>query len=303
IVGYLLNWGLFGSLTIQFSLSLDLYYRAFPNDRPVYKWLVYGVYIIEFVQTMLITYAAFTTFGYGFGDRGALHDIRFEWLTVPVMGGLVGFIGQAFYAYRLYVLSKSRWFPALSTLVALTSIVASFVTGSFAFKAGSNLSTLATPRKVASGVWLGASALNDIIITICLTYYLWKHDSQWRQTHTLIIKLIRLTIETGSVTAFVAIADFGLLVGLPGKTYFITAGVLLPKLYANSMFAVLNSRFQIVGGRGYTTSMDIMWGSSLTRYHGAPDSGQGPIVSIRREVFADRELDDLVKISSTTVSS
>jgi hypothetical protein len=37
---------------------------------------------------MLMTYAAFATFGYGFGDLSALRDVRLEWLTVPVMSGL-----------------------------------------------------------------------------------------------------------------------------------------------------------------------------------------------------------------------
>ncbi|KAJ7239866.1 hypothetical protein C8J57DRAFT_1563201 [Mycena rebaudengoi] len=299
IVGYLLNWGLFGSLTVQ----LYLYYRAFPHDRLVNKWLVYTVYTIEFVQTMLITYAAFSTFGYGFGDPAALRDLRLEWLTVPVMSGCVSFIGQSFYAYRLYVLSKSPWLPVFCVVIALLSAIASFVTGSFAFKAGSNLSVLATPRKIASGVWLGTSALNDIIITICLAYYLWKHDSRFRHTHALIVKLIRLTIETGSVTALVAIIDFVLLLGFPGKHYFIAAGIILPKLYANSMFAVLNSRFQIVGGRGYSSSGNIMSGSSFIRNagNGGPDThpGPAPVVSIRKEVFEDRELDDLVSKTNT----
>lgn len=50
--------------------------------------VVYGVYIVEIVQTILITHDAFSDFGFGFGNIEAVKDIQFEWLTVPVMSGL-----------------------------------------------------------------------------------------------------------------------------------------------------------------------------------------------------------------------
>ncbi|KAK0495093.1 hypothetical protein EDD18DRAFT_1030588, partial [Armillaria luteobubalina] len=62
-----------------------LYYLAFPNDRQLIKYLVYGIYIVEFVQTMLITHDSFAMFGYGFGDIDTLTDIHFNWFTVPVL--------------------------------------------------------------------------------------------------------------------------------------------------------------------------------------------------------------------------
>lgn len=68
--------------------STDLYYEAFPNDRLVNKCLVYTVYTLELVQTILITQAMFATFGFGFGDPGALVKANFAWLAVPIMAGL-----------------------------------------------------------------------------------------------------------------------------------------------------------------------------------------------------------------------
>ncbi|KAK0226626.1 hypothetical protein IW262DRAFT_1363258, partial [Armillaria fumosa] len=107
IVAYLLHWGLFGTLSVQ----LYLYYLAFPMDRKFTKYLVYGIYIIEFAQTMIFTYDAFATFGYGFGDIEALTGMYFNWFTVPIMSAVSAFIGQAFYAYRIFILSKSLIVP------------------------------------------------------------------------------------------------------------------------------------------------------------------------------------------------
>ncbi len=67
------------------AFSLDLYYLAFPNDRRFIKYLVYGIYVIEFVQTILISHDVFATFGYGFGDMDTLAENHLYWFTVPIM--------------------------------------------------------------------------------------------------------------------------------------------------------------------------------------------------------------------------
>ncbi|KAJ7485148.1 hypothetical protein B0H11DRAFT_2018286 [Mycena galericulata] len=294
-VGYLLHWGLFGTLNIQ----LYLYYQAFPNDRLFNKCLVYTVYVLEFLQTMLITYAAFTTFGYGFGNPSALGDVRFEWFSVPVMSGLVAFIGQSFYAYRLYLLSKSRWLPSLIVVLATMSSIGAFMAGSFSFRVGSSLPLVHSKRNYGIGVWLGGAASTDIIITAAMSYYLWKSKTGIRETNALLVRLIRLTIETGCVTAAVAITDFTLFFAIPDKPYFIAAGVILPKLYANTIFAVLNARFQIAGGRGTSSSVDFLSFPHVRNIelnagpNAVTPSGTGPVVTIHREVFSDRELGDV----------
>ncbi len=70
------------------AFSLDLYYLAFPNDRRFTKHLVYGIYVIEFVQTILVAHDMFATYGYGFGDMDALTGMNFNWLTVPIMSAV-----------------------------------------------------------------------------------------------------------------------------------------------------------------------------------------------------------------------
>ncbi len=70
------------------AFPLDLYYLAFPDDRRFIKYLVSGIYVIEFVQTMLITHAVFATFGYGFGDMDGLTAEHLYWFTIPIMSAV-----------------------------------------------------------------------------------------------------------------------------------------------------------------------------------------------------------------------
>jgi hypothetical protein len=101
-IAIFLNWGLYGALSVQLCTSLsyrltyrlthpffqDFYYAAFPNDKLSTKCLVYIVYVIEMVQTILVTSNGFNTFGDGFGDISSLAEVGLDWLTVPIMGGI-----------------------------------------------------------------------------------------------------------------------------------------------------------------------------------------------------------------------
>ncbi|KAK0493068.1 hypothetical protein EDD18DRAFT_429764 [Armillaria luteobubalina] len=333
IVAYLLHWGLFGTLSVQLctvlgialheavsnSFSLDLYYLAFPKDRRFTKYLVYGIYIVELAQTMLVTHDAFAMFGYGFGDIEALTNMHFDWLTVPIMSGFVACVGQVFYAYRIFVLSKSPIVPLFVTCVSLTSTVAAIITGAYSFEAGNVLKLNNRRTSIAVGIWCGASALCDIIIAICMTYYLMRSDTGFRRTRLLVTKLIRLTVETGSVTgmyfetpatftivakitsptsAVVALLNLILFFGFPHQTFYGTPALIMPKLYANTVYMVLNSRIRIMGGRDtYISSTDQSITSTMIRDTNSQSSqgtrrtggmhGRAPVVAITKEVFND----------------
>ncbi len=118
---------------VSHTFPSDLYYLAFPNDRKFTKYLVYGVYIVEFVQTILVTHDTFSVFGYGFGDMDALTAMNFNWFTVPIMSAVgtykifysfstsyqntVACVGQDFYAFRIFILSKSQIVPIFVSCV------------------------------------------------------------------------------------------------------------------------------------------------------------------------------------------
>ncbi|PBK82327.1 hypothetical protein ARMGADRAFT_1019660, partial [Armillaria gallica] len=281
IVGALLNWGLFGTLSVQ----LYLYYLAFPNDRRFIKYLVYGIYVIEFVQTILISRDVFATFGYGFGNMVTLAENHLYWFTVPIMSTVAAGVGQVFYAYRIFVLSKSRIIPIFIICISLINSVASMFAGIYGVQAG--MIVKLNTRKMHIAVGLMRSTTN------------------FRRTRTLVTKIIRLTIETGSMTALAALLQVVLFMVTPYQTSFLAPGLLVPKLYANSVYMVLNSRFQIIGGRDtYMSSTDISFSTTMIRdivsqsAEGSrpPDGTQGraSVVVLSNEVFNDNyEMDQM----------
>jgi hypothetical protein len=62
-----------------------LYYLAFPNDRAYMKCLVYGIYTLEFIQSVLIIEYGFRIFVTSFGDIEAIDQLRTAWLSVPIL--------------------------------------------------------------------------------------------------------------------------------------------------------------------------------------------------------------------------
>ncbi|KAK0495049.1 hypothetical protein EDD18DRAFT_1355055 [Armillaria luteobubalina] len=108
-----------------------LYYLAFLKDRKFTKYLVYGIYIIEFVQTILITHDAFAVFRYGFGDWEALISEHY-WFVIPIMIGITVSAGQGIYAYRIFVevklpqqqlRSTARSFPFPQFIIITTEVM------------------------------------------------------------------------------------------------------------------------------------------------------------------------------------
>ena len=68
-----------------FDKTPVLYYLAFPNDRAFIKCLVYGIYILEFIQSVLIVEKGFWIFVTSFGDIEAIDLVGTTWLSVPIL--------------------------------------------------------------------------------------------------------------------------------------------------------------------------------------------------------------------------
>lgn len=94
------------------------------------------------------------------------------------------------------------------------------------------------------------------------------------------------------LAAVVALATLTFFLAWPGRTYYSPLATILPKLYANNILVLLNSRIKIVGGRGTDTSIGAISSLRFARTAGAnTDCEQPPVVSISREVFSDADLD------------
>ncbi|KAK0477644.1 hypothetical protein IW261DRAFT_1420927 [Armillaria novae-zelandiae] len=114
-----------------------------------------------------------------------------------------------------------------------------------------------TRVKVTAIIWLGGSALCDTAIALCMTYLLSRAQTGLKSTRILLSRLIILSIETGTVTAALAIIEMALFLTYHNNNYHTAPANCLVKLYSNTVLAVCNSRMtrRIRGGREDTATI------------------------------------------------
>ncbi|KIP06820.1 hypothetical protein PHLGIDRAFT_118667 [Phlebiopsis gigantea 11061_1 CR5-6] len=248
-LGVLFNWGLYGILTCQ----VYIYHLSFPRDGWTPKLLVYGTYIVDTAQTIIVSYDAFNTFARHFGDIAFLDVLQNEWMAIPLMTSIVSATVQLYYAYRIGILSESRLLRIAVCVLALTEGLAGVVASVQSYHTG-RFTALESKANISTGIWLAGDAVCDITIAALMAYLLLRHDSPVTETHTLIRKLVRLIVQTGALTAVAASVDVILYYAYPHTPYHSCAATVLAKLYSNSLLAIFNSRVKIVGGRDWRAS-------------------------------------------------
>ncbi|KDR72410.1 hypothetical protein GALMADRAFT_143241 [Galerina marginata CBS 339.88] len=284
ILGYLFHWGLFGVLSTQ--------------DPPRNKVFVYLVYVLEVTQTIIITMSAFHVFAAGYGNFAFYNNVELAWFSVPVISGMVAFLAEAFYAYRISILADSYWVAGVILVLAFVQLGGS-IASAVVLKDAVLFSKLLGPHfTITSGIWNGGSALCDVIIAVCMTYYLSRRGSEgMKDTQVLLKRVIRLIIETGTATAAVATLNL-ILASLPNHpSYYQVPSEILAKVYSNSMMVLLNSRMRIGSDAAPEMTITRLRSEPISRGTDAYELGEGVNVTITREevVFpsSDKEDDSL----------
>ena len=113
-----------------------MYYIAFPNDSRFPKCFVYGIYILDAVQTFIVTSDVFLIYAKYYGETDQLNAMHNEWIAVPIFSGIgtssfasksrprlnpitVSSSVQIYYAYRIGYLSGSTLLMAVIAIVRI----------------------------------------------------------------------------------------------------------------------------------------------------------------------------------------
>jgi hypothetical protein len=83
-----------------------------------------------------------------------------------------------------------------------------------------------------------SAVLCDIIITIGMSYYLFKSKTGFKATDDMLSKITRLIIETGFLTSTFALLDLALSLAFEQWNYHLAVTLALSKLYSNNLLVV-----------------------------------------------------------------
>ncbi|KAF8169975.1 hypothetical protein K438DRAFT_2024530 [Mycena galopus ATCC 62051] len=264
LFGMLFNYGLMGSLLVQ----VYHYYLAFPKDRTSTKVIVYTLFVLEVAQTGIMSYFAYTVFGSGYGNLDVFQKSALEWFPVCILGSVIAGTVQLFYAYRLRAFSGSWIASGIVTFLALLQIGSGIGQGVISEQLVDR--SKLTGKPICVTIWLVSTALCDVLIAGFMSYYVRWVSNQARswpiimqlkrdriksiKMRNFISKLVRYTVETGAITALVAVIQVVVQHAYPSNNYFETPSWTLGKLYSNNLLVLLNARAVTVGGRDYINS-------------------------------------------------
>jgi len=239
LIGIMMNWFLYGILVMQ----TYVYYQCFPEDRKQIRYLVFIIFFLDTVQSVLATADAFHWHATGFGNMLILSQPYVSPFDAPILDGVIAFIVQTFFCWRIWILQKSWWLPSVVFVVALSGFVGAIATGIGSFQVA-DLTRLHELIWQLS-LWLGGGALADTMIAVIMTVLLLRKKTRGEHQYTdnVLVRVVRLTVETNSVTASVATAVLVLLLAIRSNpSYAMAFAYGLGKLYSNTLLAIFNNR-------------------------------------------------------------
>ncbi|KAH9070987.1 hypothetical protein EDB83DRAFT_2261859 [Lactarius deliciosus] len=232
LFGCLFNWTLYGVLCVQ----IYVYSYNFPKDPRSVKFLAYFVFVLETAQTALTGADIYYWFVTGFGNVDRLGNSHFTPINDPIMTAVSSFIVQGYFCYRIWVL-MNRW-SWISWIIAVNAVIQA------AAEIWLSITSLMAKKYVVSktGIYLWSipSAIADILIAVAMTLLLRRASSKF--SNFVLIRVMRLTVETNTLTASAAVTTLVLYVTFPNELYYIYTADILGKLYSNTLLVSLNNR-------------------------------------------------------------
>ncbi|CAG7850922.1 SubName: Full=Uncharacterized protein {ECO:0000313/EMBL:CCA72022.1} [Serendipita indica DSM 11827] len=239
LLGHILNSFLYGIELIQFYR----YRTAFRDDKAWNRRLVLTIVILDTLQTGFSLHNAWMALGSGWGREDEILHPEWTWGSVPLFTGIVSFLVQGFYAFRISKLVESRYTKYIVSVIVLVSIAQGFcgIFSGIYYAIGSFRKAQYTIAAVTT-TWLGGTALCDLMISTTIVAYLMIQLAAFKPKDTVVSRVIQMTVTTSLLTTSFASADLVLFLLYPNNNLHLIFCIPLAKLYSNTLLAMLNAR-------------------------------------------------------------
>ncbi|RDB17869.1 hypothetical protein Hypma_000714 [Hypsizygus marmoreus] len=235
LIGTVLNVVLYGITIVQ----VYLYHNSSKRDSPWIQGFIYFLFFGDTVQTVFTVVYMYKSLITHFGDTVYLETGTWVFATDPALTGILAGLVQGFFAWRVRVLTGSLMLVFIILLCAASSFLMGIATA---------IAIGIVPRfvefqkfKIVVIIWLVSASFADLLITSSLVIHLKKHRTGFSGTDTHVDRIIRLTVQTGLVTAIWALVDLTVYLLDPTGMHLIF-NFPLSKLYTNSLMSSLNAR-------------------------------------------------------------
>ncbi|KAH8831258.1 hypothetical protein DL96DRAFT_1812153 [Flagelloscypha sp. PMI_526] len=211
--------------------------------------------ILKLAQIFAIMWIHNILWGTDPAGAAKLQNEWYELVNIPI-GAVIAFYVQAYYVYRLWILSRLWWALVPVVIVMCLGLSAAMITAATLAKTGKSSNWFA--------VYNTSSFVTDILITVITTYFLYvARKKVMTRSKRMVDSLIRLAVQTAVPASICTLlmlicSRLGGKSLLPRATNAVILGLLqaLPVIYANSMMYILNTRrtLRLGNSSGQTSS-------------------------------------------------
>ncbi|KAJ7667411.1 hypothetical protein B0H17DRAFT_1210212 [Mycena rosella] len=252
-IGFAIATTLYGISVLQ----VYLYYRNYPADHPALKGTVALLWVLDTLCTIFVAHSLYTYFVLNFGKSPTV-DLIIPWsfTSEKFLVTLITFVAQCFYARTIWRVSGSLTLFLIVGVIAVVTFALGIVTTVHLFQNPLATAISARSFQILSGLVQGLAAFNDVLITVCLCIWLYRHKtgaggwgmSQAFGTEKILDTLILYAVSRGVLTAVTQFLFLTLNLALPHATYWMPFHQAVGKLYVNSVLNVRSTFADVVAG-------------------------------------------------------
>ncbi|KAJ7176114.1 hypothetical protein C8R43DRAFT_975024 [Mycena crocata] len=232
--------GVFFNMMVLIAQQLT-YFKTSGRDPLYMKIFVWVIFFIEVANSafdisymyepLILHYGAFPD------------NLPTVFMTQPLCIILVGLPIQMFFIWRIRKLTGSNILPAIIMLFALAAAGGGLAT-SLRVPGTKHFSKIPNLFRSAE-VWLISEAITDLLIAASLSIALQRSKTGFALTDTVVDKIIRMTVQTGMITALFSILDMVSFLTITDATLNFMWNIPISKLYSNALLSTLNARTEL----------------------------------------------------------
>ncbi|KAH9943611.1 hypothetical protein B0H21DRAFT_488388 [Amylocystis lapponica] len=189
-IGAIISVFLYGITTVQ----AYIYFRSSAEDSTKFKLLVLAVWLLESFLTILTCIYLYTITISSYGDAVALNAMSWSMNLIFFVGGLVSAIIQAFFSWRIYVISGHYPVSIISWAGSTFRVAITLTVCILGFKA-KTISNYEARWGWTIILSFSVSMAVDLLNASALCYFLWRRPKISPGTHHLIDKVMTWAID------------------------------------------------------------------------------------------------------------
>ncbi|KAI0072837.1 hypothetical protein K474DRAFT_1667331 [Panus rudis PR-1116 ss-1] len=266
------------------SFQIYIYFSRGFKDNFILKLTVVTLWVIDVLHVALISHAFYQYTVSNYGNLLALLKVQWGLTAQVVVTDVSDALVRAVFAYRIYILSGKNLL--VTALIVFASLVV-FVAGLIFSVRCAQVAQFLRFHEISWLIYFSLSAISvaDVLISAAMCILLGKQSGGASQrTQSIVRRLMLYSINASALTSVFAIACLIAYATMPNNFVFLAIYVVIPKLYLNSLLAMLNSRKRL---REYRSDpVSIPFSGSGSRARTTPFTETGQAVTTRRSTFS-----------------